>query len=137
MAVMTADAAGTPASRRGADAQALLTRMESVPFSLWHMRARVIMGSATFFDAFDALSIAFVLPVLVRLWQITPAQVGWLVACSSRNGGGTGLSGCNHLSARVFHLKNPIGDAPTIANEREPISHQVRHQAGRLIRPRS
>ena len=29
------------------------------------------MGSATFFDAFDALSLAFVLPVLVRLWGIS------------------------------------------------------------------
>jgi len=38
------------------------------------------MGSATFFDAFDALSLAFVLPVLVPLWGITPVQVGWLIA---------------------------------------------------------
>jgi putative MFS transporter len=38
------------------------------------------MGSATFFDAFDALSLAFVLPVLVPRWNITPAQVGWLIA---------------------------------------------------------
>jgi putative MFS transporter len=38
------------------------------------------MGSATFFDAFDALSLAFVLPVLVRLWGITPAEIGWLIA---------------------------------------------------------
>jgi putative MFS transporter len=38
------------------------------------------MGSATFFDAFDALSLAFVLPVLVRLWGITPVQIGWLIA---------------------------------------------------------
>jgi putative MFS transporter len=40
----------------------------------------VIVGSATFFDAFDALSIAFVLPVLVREWSIVPAQIGWLIA---------------------------------------------------------
>ena len=38
------------------------------------------MGSATFFDAFDALSLAFVLPVLVRLWGITPVQIGWLIS---------------------------------------------------------
>ncbi|MBM3820668.1 MAG: MFS transporter [Acidimicrobiia bacterium] len=38
------------------------------------------MGSATFFDAFDALSLAFVLPVLVRLWDITPVQIGWLIS---------------------------------------------------------
>ena len=32
----------------------LLTRIESVPFSRWHIKPRVIMCSATFFDAFDA-----------------------------------------------------------------------------------
>ena len=68
------------ASDRSAEASALLVRLESTPFSRWHVRARVIVGSATFFDAFDALSLAFVLPVLVRLWAITPAQIGWLIA---------------------------------------------------------
>jgi len=68
------------ASDRSAEASALLARLESTPFSRWHVRARVIVGSATFFDAFDALSLAFVLPVLVRLWAITPAQIGWLIA---------------------------------------------------------
>jgi len=63
-----------------ADAPTLLARLESIPFSRWHLRARIIVGSATFFDAFDALSLAFVLPVLVRLWAITPAQIGWLIA---------------------------------------------------------
>jgi putative MFS transporter len=38
------------------------------------------MGSATFFDAFDALSLAFVLPVLIGLWHLTPGQVGTLIA---------------------------------------------------------
>ena len=38
------------------------------------------MGSATFFDAFDALSLAFVLPVLVGLWEISVVQIGWLIA---------------------------------------------------------
>ena len=65
---------------RALDAAALIARLEGVPFSRWHLRARVIVGSATFFDAFDALSLAFVLPVLVRLWRITPAEIGWLIA---------------------------------------------------------
>jgi len=58
----------------------LIARLEALPFSRWHVRARIIVGSATFFDAFGALSLAFVLPVLVRLWGITPAQIGWLIA---------------------------------------------------------
>jgi putative MFS transporter len=59
---------------------ALIARLERVPFSRWHLRARIVMGSATFFDAFDALSLAFVLPVLVRLWNISSVQIGWLIA---------------------------------------------------------
>jgi MFS transporter, putative metabolite:H+ symporter len=66
--------------RHPTEASDLITRLESVPFSRWHLRARLIVGSATFFDAFDALSLAFVLPVLVRQWSISSAQVGWLIS---------------------------------------------------------
>ncbi|GAA0746852.1 MFS transporter [Ideonella azotifigens] len=58
----------------------LLFRIENVPFTRWHTKARVVMGSATFFDAFDALALAFVLPVLVGLWHLTTVQVGVLIA---------------------------------------------------------
>jgi len=58
----------------------LIARLESVPFSRWHLRARIIVGSATFFDAFDALSLAFVLPVLAPEWRLSSAQIGWLIA---------------------------------------------------------
>jgi putative MFS transporter len=60
----------------------LIYRLESIPFSKWHSKARVLIGSATFFDAFDALSLAFVLPVLIGLWHITPVQIGILIASS-------------------------------------------------------
>ena len=62
------------------DATALIARLERVPFSRWHLRPRVIVGSATFFDAFDALSLAFVLPVLVPLWGLSPGQTGSLIS---------------------------------------------------------
>ena len=65
-----------------ADAASLLTRMEQVPFSRWHANARIVMGSATFFDAFNALSLAFALPTLVRLWHISPKQIGLLISAS-------------------------------------------------------
>jgi putative MFS transporter len=66
----------------GADAENLLTRMEQVPFSRWHAHARIVMGSATFFDAFNALSLAFALPTLIRLWHISPKQSGLLISAS-------------------------------------------------------
>jgi putative MFS transporter len=36
--------------------------------------------TATFFDAFDALSIAYVLPVIVPLWKLTPGAIGMLIS---------------------------------------------------------
>jgi MFS transporter, putative metabolite:H+ symporter len=65
-----------------ADAAILLARMEQVPFSKWHANARIVMGSATFFDAFNALSLAFALPTLIRLWHISPKQSGLLISAS-------------------------------------------------------
>jgi putative MFS transporter len=64
------------------DAAQLIARMESVPFSPWHTRCRIVMGSATFFDAFNALSLAFALPVLIRLWHISFAEIGVLISVS-------------------------------------------------------
>ena len=63
-------------------ARSLVARIESVPFSRWHLKPRILVGSATFFDAFDALTIAFVLPVLVSVWHITPAETGFLISSS-------------------------------------------------------
>jgi MFS transporter, putative metabolite:H+ symporter len=61
-------------------AETIVARVERLPISRWHNYMRVVVGSATFFDAFDALVIAFVLPVLIPLWQMSPAQVGLLVS---------------------------------------------------------
>jgi putative MFS transporter len=60
----------------------LLARMESVPFSRWHIWPRVTIGSATFFDAFTALALASAMPVLVPLWGLTPSQIGYLLGAS-------------------------------------------------------
>jgi putative MFS transporter len=58
----------------------LLSRMEALPFTRWHAKARILMGSATFFDAFAALSLAYALPVLIGLWKLKAGQVGLLIA---------------------------------------------------------
>jgi putative MFS transporter len=71
-----------PRTRSELHADELLARMESVPFSRWHAKARIVMGSATFFDAFNALSLAFALPTLIRLWHISPRQSGFLISAS-------------------------------------------------------
>ncbi|MBV9744711.1 MAG: MFS transporter [Acidobacteriia bacterium] len=62
------------------DAASLIARIENVPASRWHVKPRIVMGSATFFDAFSALSLAFALPVLTRLWHLTPQEAGLLIS---------------------------------------------------------
>ena len=58
----------------------VVARIERLPTSWWHVRTRIIVGVATFFDAFDALAIATVLPVLVPMWKIAPPQIGLLIS---------------------------------------------------------
>jgi MFS transporter, putative metabolite:H+ symporter len=58
----------------------VVARIERLPISFWHIRTRIIIGVATFFDAFDALAIAFVLPVLVPAWKLNGPQIGLLIS---------------------------------------------------------
>ena len=60
------------------DGAALLTRFENLPVYTVALSRANVVGSATFFDGFDSLSLAFALPVLIRLWKITPAESGLL-----------------------------------------------------------
>lgn len=55
-------------------------RLERLPLSRWHFRLRSIIAFAWFFDAFDALTIAYVLPAIVPLWHIRPAEIGGLIS---------------------------------------------------------
>ena len=61
-------------------ASEMAARIERLPLSSWQIRARMIVGTATFFDAFDALAIAYVLPVIVLLWRLSPQQAGILIS---------------------------------------------------------
>jgi putative MFS transporter len=58
----------------------IVARVERLPISGWHAFMRVVIGSATFFDAFDSLAIAFVLPVLIGMWHLQPGQIGFLIS---------------------------------------------------------
>ena len=64
----------------GADPYRIAARMERLPLSRWHNKMRLIVGSTNFSDAFDALTIAFVLPVLVPLWHIPPSLIGAMIS---------------------------------------------------------
>jgi putative MFS transporter len=64
----------------GADRYQIAARMERLPLSRWHNKMRLIVGSTNFSDAFDALTIAYVLPALIQLWQLAPWQIGALIS---------------------------------------------------------
>jgi putative MFS transporter len=58
----------------------IVARLERLPTSWWQVKTRIIVGVATFFDAFDALAIASVLPVIVPLWKLAPQQIGLMIS---------------------------------------------------------
>src|SRR5215471_7595333 len=58
----------------------IVARLERLPTSWWQIKARIVVGVATFFDAFDALAIASVLPVIVPLWKLTPPEIGLMIS---------------------------------------------------------
>jgi len=60
--------------------EAISARLERLPATSWHRRIMFIVGMAGFFDAFDALAIAFVLPALIPLWHIEISQIGGLIS---------------------------------------------------------
>jgi MFS transporter, putative metabolite:H+ symporter len=58
----------------------LVARIERLPVTPRLMLLRVIVGIATFFDAYTVLAIAFAMPQLVSEWKLTPAQVGMIIS---------------------------------------------------------
>src|ERR1700688_715028 len=64
----------------GVDRYQIAARMERLPLSRWHHKMRLIVGSANFSDAFDALTIAYVLPVLIPLWHLGEAEIRLLIS---------------------------------------------------------
>lgn len=58
----------------------IVARIERLPMTGFHIRTRVIVGTATFFDALDALAIAYVLPVLITTWHLGAAEIGALIS---------------------------------------------------------
>lgn len=76
----TAGATATAEAQSLERQENLVARIERLPFHRWHVKMRLIVGSATFFDALDTMMIASVLPVLIPLWHIRPTQIGILIS---------------------------------------------------------
>jgi hypothetical protein len=63
-------------------AAGLIARLERLPPTRTHTLARILVGSATFFDGFNSLAIAYVLPELIREWGLSQGSAG--AVCSHR-----------------------------------------------------
>ncbi|KVT77559.1 MFS transporter [Burkholderia ubonensis] len=59
---------------------AIIARLERLPANAMQIRARVLIGAATFFDGFDVITIAATLPLLIHKWGLSPNQIGLLIA---------------------------------------------------------
>ncbi len=84
--VTTADSAGQSAAttRSGPVTRGnIVARIERMPGNAMHIRARLLIGLATFFDGFDVIAIAATLPLLIAQWSLTPVQIGVLIAAPS------------------------------------------------------
>jgi MFS transporter, putative metabolite:H+ symporter len=55
-------------------------RLDRLPFSRFHRKLLLAGGLGYTFDAMDSASVAFILPVLKRIWTLSSTQVGFLAS---------------------------------------------------------
>jgi MFS transporter, putative metabolite:H+ symporter len=65
------------------DEETVIARLERLPFSRWHVTVTIILGVAIFFDSFDSLALAYVLPVIIPQWHIPSESVGGLIGIAN------------------------------------------------------
>jgi len=53
------------------------SRIERLPFTSWQVKTLTIICALTFFDA---MTVAFALPVLIGAWSIKPQYIGLLIS---------------------------------------------------------
>jgi MFS family permease len=61
----------------------IIARLERMPRNRMQVRARILIGLATFFDGFDVIAIATTLPLLIAKWHLTPWDIGFLLGSGS------------------------------------------------------
>ncbi len=76
MADATQRAMGDPLAAQ----REIAARLERLPLTWLQTKARIIVGTATFFDGYDSLMLGLVMPVLVGAWHLTTTQVGLLLS---------------------------------------------------------
>jgi putative MFS transporter len=73
--VASADAAISATAQRD-----IAARMERMPLTRTQIKARIVVGTATFFDGYDSLVMGLVMPVLAGAWGLSNQQIGLLLS---------------------------------------------------------
>ncbi|UUL77125.1 MFS transporter [Pseudarthrobacter sp. Fe7] len=60
--------------------QSLVARLERLPLTRRLTLIRVVIGSATFFDAYTVLAIAFAMPQLSTEWHLNAGEIGMILS---------------------------------------------------------
>ena len=63
-----------PAAALAPSVESVIARLERLPISRELTIARIVIGSATFFDAYTVLAIAYAMPVLAQEWSSLQAR---------------------------------------------------------------
>ena len=58
----------------------IAARMERMPLTRTQVKARIVVGTATFFDGYDSLVMGLVMPVLAATWHLSIANIGFLLS---------------------------------------------------------
>lgn len=97
---MTSPAGATPSAETAADDQ-LLARMERIPFrKSFHGKVIAVLGTGTFFDNFDVISLSIVLSVVATSLHLGPGSTGLLISVGFL-GQAVGAIGFGLLSERI------------------------------------
>ena len=116
---MTDIAAGADVAATGerGDMRHVVARLERLPYCSWHLHMRLIICTAWFFDAFDSIAIAYVLPPLIGLWHLNPQQIGPLIGIgfggqlSAAPSASAGLPSAGGAAARCWRRFSPFRSA--------------------------
>ncbi|HEY2532251.1 MAG TPA: MFS transporter [Xanthobacteraceae bacterium] len=103
--------ASATADSEGMTPELISARMERLPFSHYHVRILSIVGTCSFFDAFDSLMISYVLPVLVVAWKFSPSHTGLMIsgAYVGQVLGAWGFACASERAGRVKALQWSVG----------------------------
>jgi MFS transporter, putative metabolite:H+ symporter len=75
MAQLARDAADALTAQRD-----IAARLERLPITWLQTKARIVVGTATFFDGYDSLVLGLLMPVLVGAWHLSVAETGYLLS---------------------------------------------------------